>query len=182
MSSELPSSWIIWYSSLSKRNDNLEYDYNYEDDLLCLCELRTLQQFFNAFSYIKKPSEMQRNESMSCFRKGNKPTWESCPSGGSWTLKVSKKDLLKVDLYWDCLILECIRGGFSQDIDGIMISVKQYEVNLQVWMHEAAAAHLKVAGEIKQALKVETLDMFLKYHKDSLKDMSSVRNSVRIIC
>lgn len=108
--------------------------------------------------------------------------WESCPSGGCWILKVSRKEMVKAQVYWETLVMECMRGGFSQDIDGVLVSMKRHEVCLQIWMHEAAAAHSKCAEEIKFALGVHKLEMYLKYHKDSLHDQSTLMNSVLITC
>jgi Eukaryotic initiation factor 4E len=182
MSNELSSSWVFWYSSISKRYGKENLNREYEKELVLLCEVQTLQQFFNAYCHLQKVSEIGRFDSLSFFRYGRKPMWESCLSGGCWIIKVSRKDLIKADFYWETFLIECVRGGFSEDIDGIVATAKPYEISIQVWMHEAAAAKLKVAEEIKSALKVAKLDMYLKYHKDSVKDLSTFKNSVLIEC
>ena len=180
MSNELSSPWVFWHSSVPNRSNKEKLPY--ENKLSHLTEVKTVQQFFNAFSYLQSLSELSRNDSISFFRRGRKPMWETCPSGGCWILKISRKEISKAQLYWETFVIECMRGGFSQDIDGVLVSVKRHEICLQIWMHEAAAAHSKCAEEIKFALAVPTLEMYLKYHKDSLQDQSTLMNSVLITC
>ena len=182
MSNELSSSWAFWYSSLENLSKSQTSNNQYEKELLLLYEVRTVQQFFNSYSYLSKLSEIQRNDSLSFFRIGRKPMWEACPSGGCWIIKIQRNEGDRADLYWETLLIECIRGGFSKDIDGIMALGKHREIILQIWMHEAHATHTIIAKEIKDCLNLPSLKMYLKYHKDSIADLSGIKNSVLVNC
>jgi hypothetical protein len=178
MSTFLLSPWSLWACSILPRSK----PQSYEGDLVLISDFHTLDQFFHVFAFTKPISELRPHESYSLFRKGLKPMWESAPAGGCWILKRPRKVPDQADLLWETLVLECIRGQFSRDISGIMVTAKRFEFVIQVWMHEAAAVHLAVAEEIKAALQVSTLEMHFKYHKDSLKDMSTVKSAVKIVC
>ena len=182
MANELSAIWVFWHSLSNKRGNKNDASQNYEAELIPLTEVKTVQQFFCAFSYLHSISELKKNDCVSFFRKGRKPMWENSPSGGCWIIKIAKKEALKADFYWETFVIECMRGEFSQDIDGVLVTVKVYEITFQVWMHEAAASHTKVAEEIKNALRLPKLEMYLKYHKDSIEDLSTFRNSVLITC
>jgi hypothetical protein len=49
-------------------------------------------------------------------------------------------------------------------------------------MHEAHATHTIIAKEIKDCLNLPSLKMYLKYHKDSIADLSGIKNSVLVNC
>jgi len=177
MALELLAPWVLWYSNFSSE----KLGKNYEEDLLELAELNTLQDFFNTFCNLQKICDLQIGDSLAFFRKGKKPLWECCPSGGCWVIRIAKKDSEKAEIFWESLIVEGVRGGFTEDVAGIMVNCKKFEVSLQVWMYEAAAAHKVVALDIKKVLKSNKLDMHLKYHKDSIEVLSHVRHSKKKI-
>lgn len=178
MALELLTPWVLWYSNFSSE----KLGKNYEQGLLKLAEITSLQDFFNTFCYLQKISDLRPGDSLAFFRKGKKPSWESCPSGGSWVIRVSKKEAEKAEFFWESLIIEGIRGGFTEDVAGVMVICKKFEVSIQVWMYEAAAANSVVSIDIKNLLKTHTFEMYLKYHKDSMKVLSSIRNSKKVLC
>ena len=180
MSLDLLSPWVFWYSNLSKAAEKVFDDY--ESELVSIAQVSSLPDFFNAYSFLMQVGNLKVGDSVSLFRKGKKPVWESCPSGGCWIIRVPRKDFDKAQAIWESLLIHAVRGAFTEDVAGIMVNSKKFEINLQVWMYEAAAVHKSVASDIKEALKVSKLEMYLKYHKDSLKDMSTFRNSKKITC
>jgi hypothetical protein len=180
MSLDLLTPWVFWYSDLSKAIEKPVQ--RYEEELVPIVEVFSLTEFFNAYCFLAPVNDLKVGDSLSLFRKGKKPLWESCITGGCWIIRVPRKEASKAQSLWEALLVEAVRGGFTEDVAGIMVNSKKFELSLQVWMYEAAAAHKKVAADIKEVLKVGKLEMYLKFHKDSIHDMSTFRNSKKITC
>lgn len=79
---------------------------SYRESLKDLGLISTVEQFFQYFVYMKKPSEMPREIDLFFFREGEVPMWEESPNGGIWIIKIKKED--NVNKMWESLLLSLI--------------------------------------------------------------------------
>lgn len=72
MSNELLSPWVFWFFSIPKCT-NKDWAQCYEQSLVPLCEVKTVEDFFNAYLHLQRSSELARNWNLCLFRQGKKP-------------------------------------------------------------------------------------------------------------
>lgn len=81
----------------------------YSENLKELGVVRSVQQFFSYYCYLKRPSEMPHNHKLMLFRKGCRPMWEDWKDGGCWIWMSNKKDQQTLlDRKWESLLFACI--------------------------------------------------------------------------
>lgn len=71
----LAREWSWWYSPRG-RNSKPNASYLYQNNLTKLGDVRTLEDMFSYYCYLKKPSDVPIDHKMMFFRKGDMPTWE----------------------------------------------------------------------------------------------------------
>ena len=93
--------------------------HNYRDMLKDMGQISTVEQYFQYFVYMKKPTEIPREIDLFFFREGEIPMWEvsgfirftlkESPNGGIWITKIKKDD--NVNKMWESLLLALICKG-----------------------------------------------------------------------
>ncbi|XP_055388995.1 uncharacterized protein LOC129618215 [Condylostylus longicornis] len=84
---ELQTPWTFWYdrkvrvsyssgSGGRKESDMLMDSAHYAKNLKEIHTFETVEEFYRAFAFIKKPSELPTDFNISLFRRGSKPMWE----------------------------------------------------------------------------------------------------------
>jgi translation initiation factor 4E len=83
------------------------------------------EEFWQIYSFLKRPDQLPQGTNMQLFVDGIKPMWEdeANKNGGRWTLRVSKGYANKL---WEDLILAMIGEQFSleNEINGIVLSIR----------------------------------------------------------
>ena len=88
------------------------YADNYESNIINICAVGNIQQFWRYWQSIKPPSTLELNCNLHCFKRGIKPVWEDDQNrqGGKWTITFSSSHRDIVDQAWvfHCLIFMLI--------------------------------------------------------------------------
>jgi hypothetical protein len=72
---QLVSPWSWWYSPRG-RNSKPDASGNYELNLTKLGDVKTLEEFFSYYCFLKKPSEVPIDHKILFFEKDAIPAWE----------------------------------------------------------------------------------------------------------
>lgn len=78
----------------------------YRDQLKPLGKMGTMEEFYNYYVYMKRPSVMPREIDLFFFRDKEVPMWEESPLGGVWIVKVKKED--NIDKMWESMLFALI--------------------------------------------------------------------------
>ena len=117
----LEHEWVLWEHRAPDKSSK-----SYEDNMQSLCEFATIEDFWNAFNYIPKPSAIffdgrtrkrfkdRSVESFSLFKKNIKPEWEDPQnrSGAEWFCRKTFP-APQLDDFWQNLVL----GMIGETID-----------------------------------------------------------------
>jgi len=117
----LESEWVLWEHRAPDKNSK-----SYEDNMEKLCEMTTVEDFWNAWNNIPKPSQIffdgktkkkfanRSVESFSLFKKGIKPEWEDQANrtGAEWFCR-KNFPMQQLDDFWQNLAL----GMIGETID-----------------------------------------------------------------
>lgn len=121
------------YSQDDQKNINQE---EYTEMVKEVAEIKTLDEFVQIFSYLKKPHDSANGMEISLFKNGIKPVWESeeHKEGGKVNLKLKKENS---NIVWDEVVLNFVTDSFpyvsNEDITGVLFSVKNNFTVVQVW-------------------------------------------------
>ncbi|KAI9222073.1 translation initiation factor eIF 4e-like domain-containing protein [Blastocladiella britannica] len=197
----LAAAWTVYYSHRSAH----QRIANYEDAIKNIAEFATVQEFWRAYAYLKRPADMQAISDYHIFRSGIRPMWEDSHNvkGGKWMIRLRKGIAGR---FWEDLLLAMIGNQFHDPINGVVLSIRSSEDILSIWMPEAAgssssptssssssdpaavseakaaAAAAGVLSRTRDALKgllhlPDNATLEYKDHNDSLRDKSSFRNT-----
>lgn len=134
----LPNPITLWYRSSNEEN-NYQKNINqeeYTESIKQVYEMKTIDDFYNIFSFLKKPDSSSLGIEVSLFKNKIRPVWEetSNKEGGKLSLKL-KKDMS--NCIWDELVVRFIGNSFplidNNEINGLLFSVKNYFVSVQIW-------------------------------------------------
>ncbi|PNX81093.1 eukaryotic translation initiation factor 4e-2-like protein, partial [Trifolium pratense] len=89
---------------------------------------------------IFKPSKLPGNADFHLFKDGIEPKWEDpeCANGGKWTLTSKGKGNLDTTWLETLMALIGEQFGDSEDICGVVVSVRQWQDKLSLWTKTAA--------------------------------------------
>jgi translation initiation factor 4E len=104
--SKLHDSWSFWYQPRGKKAHTDPTNYIYHLRHIAGCA--TAEEFFQLYTYLKRPSEIPVDNKVLFFRKNCKPLWEEWPHGGCWIMMVNKKAAVEINRRWEALLLACI--------------------------------------------------------------------------
>ena len=82
----LQTPFSFWYDKkIAKKTDTWEF----KGKLKKLTTFNTVEGFWRAYLYLKRPSALEGNVNLYLFREGPTvcPMWEAFPRGGCWILK-----------------------------------------------------------------------------------------------
>lgn len=177
---QLVSPWSWWYSPRG-RNSKPDASGNYELNLTKLGDVRTLEEFFSYYCFLKKPSEVPIDHKILFFEKDAIPAWENWPEGGCWILQIKKRgDPHQYNLKWERLLFALIGNEFTDaGVIGVVLSVRQKKNLIEIWIKSALSEDQRIkAGEkIRETLELDPqhLIFYFKEHSKSLKEGSTLR-------
>ena len=175
---ELETGWTFWYEKRVK-----DPNQNWEESLKKIGSFNTAQGFWRLYTHIKRPSQLEKDENIYCFRGLNKPMWETWPYGGVWLrkLKRSEDSGWLLDKRWELLLLAAIGEAFENpDVVGVAISCRAKEDYVALWNRDQKhPKRFKLGSKLKEVLQLEqSAPLEYKDHQTSMKDNSTYRNSV----
>ena len=120
-------------NQLTKTNINTN---EYESQVKKLAEFNSIEEFWKIYQHIKKPDACRPGIDIQLFKNPIKPMWEDeyNKNGGRISLKL-RKDFSTI--IWEEILLAIIGDilpkEISDEINGVLISVKKKYNGLQIW-------------------------------------------------
>ncbi|OTB06118.1 hypothetical protein M426DRAFT_118521 [Hypoxylon sp. CI-4A] len=170
----LRDTWIFWYRPpITKANGYIEY----EKTLHPIMAVTTAEEFWQAYSHLKRPSMLPTVSDYHLFKKGIRPIWEDDENkqGGKWVIRLKKG---VADRYYEDLVLGCVGDQFGDEADevcGVVLSIRNGEDVLSIWTRSAGQKVLKIRETMRRVLNCpsETRIEF-KSHDDSMQQRSAI--------
>ena len=103
----------------------------YENSIKPITTVRTIEEFWSAYDYLRRPNDLPTTTDYHFFRDGIKPTWEDASNarGGKWIVRLPKG---LASRYFELAILAFIGSQFpgipDGEICGIVVSIRYSEV------------------------------------------------------
>eukprot|EP00347_Sterkiella_histriomuscorum_P001517 403371728 len=153
---------------------------DYREKLKDMGQISTIEQFFQYFVYMKKPSEMPREIDLFFFRENEIPMWEESPNGGIWIVKIKKED--NIDKMWEVLLLALISEQFEEPkVIGLGLSLRTKERLVEIWLKDGRNDKVRtnVSNKLRQLLGLDpsSVTLYYKEHQKSIKDQSTMKNA-----
>lgn len=139
----LRHSWVFWFRPpISKANGYIEYEKTLHP--MATCE--TVEEFFEIYRHLNRPSTLPLVSDYHMFKKGVRPIWEDEENkkGGKWIVRLKKG---VADRYWEDLLLALIGDQFfeaSDEVCGAVLSVRNGEDILSIWTRTDGGRVLKI--------------------------------------
>ncbi len=164
--------WTFWCTDDNKKAES------YEDRVHPIASFKTVEEFWAAYSHMKRLSNIPTGYDYHMFREGTKPMWEDPinRSGGKWLIRLKKG---VIQILWERLVIAVIRGAFAEDlssdsITGCVASVRNGEDVISIWNKECHNETSKavIRSKLMDVLKIPK-DTILEYreHDASLAHM-----------
>ncbi|KAI0015322.1 translation initiation factor eIF4e [Xylariomycetidae sp. FL0641] len=175
----LRDTWVFWFRPpITKANGYIEYDKT----LHAMMAVKTAEEFWLAYSHLKRPSSLPTVSDYHLFKKGIRPIWEDDENknGGKWILRL-KKGI--ADRYWEDLLMACVGDQFGDEADelcGIVLSMRNGEDVLSIWTRSTGQKVLKIRETMRRVLGCppETRIEF-KSHDTSMQQRVAIEESRR---
>eukprot|EP00826_Nyctotherus_ovalis_P021332 TRINITY_DN16861_c0_g3_i2.p1 TRINITY_DN16861_c0_g3~~TRINITY_DN16861_c0_g3_i2.p1 ORF type:complete len:367 (-),score=69.81 TRINITY_DN16861_c0_g3_i2:129-1229(-) len=145
-----------------------------EFQLLKIGCIKTVEDYFRASYFLKKPSDLPANIEFRLFRQSVEPLWESCPHGGAWITKLLLNS--NIDRYWQRLVFACIGEQFNtRHVVGIVLSERKYSHFIQVWVDDVEEDAVRIVKILEMIFEEDfsRRKLFFKRHHDAMIDKSS---------
>lgn len=139
----LRDTWVFWYRPpITKANGFIEYDKT----LHPMMAVKTVEDFWLAYSHLKRPSSLPTVSDYHFFKDGVRPIWEDEENkhGGKWILRLKKG---VADRYYEDLLMACAGDQFGEESDefcGIVLSMRNGEDVLSIWTRNTGQKVLKI--------------------------------------
>lgn len=162
--SPLHNKWTIYCcDSHNKRK-------TFDDALLRVAELATLEDLAAVFAQMRRPSTLADDQHILCARGAFVPLWENCPAGGTWSIRLRYRRRVPgdgrpalIDAKWEQLLFSAVGEAFQEPaVIAVSCSTKNDSDVLKVW-HEGGIDR-RCAKRIK--LKLSSL---LRYRYDTFE-------------
>ncbi|OIW29924.1 IF4E-domain-containing protein [Coniochaeta ligniaria NRRL 30616] len=175
----LRNGWVFWFRPpISKANGYIEYEKTLHP--MATCE--TVEEFFEIYRHLNRPSTLPLVSDYHMFKKGVRPIWEDEENkkGGKWIVRLKKG---VADRYWEDLLLAMIGDQFfeaSDEVCGAVLSVRNGEDILSIWTRTDGGRVLKIRETMKRVLsfppdtKVEW-----KSHDSSIQQRTAIEDARR---
>ncbi|KAI0011083.1 translation initiation factor eIF4e [Xylariaceae sp. FL0662B] len=170
----LRDTWVFWYRPpITKANGYIEYDKT----LHSMMTVKTVEEFWVAYSHLKRPSTLPTVSDYHLFKKGIRPIWEDDENkhGGKWILRL-KKGI--ADRYYEDLLMACVGDQFGDEADevcGVVLSMRNGEDVLSIWTRSTGQKVLKIRETMRRVLccPADTRIEF-KSHDASMQQRSAI--------
>ncbi|XP_022959251.1 eukaryotic translation initiation factor-like [Cucurbita moschata] len=168
----LERKWTFWFDNQSRPKQGAEWG----SSLRKVYTFDTVEEFWCFYDQILKPSKLPANADFHLFKAGVEPKWEDpeCANGGKWTVTSSRKTNL--DTMWLETLMALIGEQFeeSDEICGVVASVRQRRDKLALWTKTAAneAAQMSIGRKWKEIIDV-TDKISFSFHDDLRREKSA---------
>lgn len=175
----LQFNYTFWYSRRTpgKQASASSYDQNLKQ----IGTFASVEQFWDHYSHIARPSELTGHSDYHLFKTGIRPMWEddANKNGGKWIIRLKKGIASRC---WENLVFAMLGEQFmvGEEICGAVISIRYQEDILSLWNRTAndQVTTSRIRDTLKRVLNLPpNTIMEYKTHGDSMKDNSSFRNT-----
>ncbi|KAF2418382.1 IF4E-domain-containing protein [Tothia fuscella] len=164
-------SWVVWYRPPTSKNSD------YEKSIQPLCRMESVQDFWQVYTHLKRPSMLPTVSDYHFFREGIRPVWEdeaNC-QGGKFIMRLKKG---VCDRYWEDLLLAMIGDQFdraSDEVCGAVLSVRAQEDVLSIWTKLDGGRNTVIRQVIYRTLNLPAdTALIFKSHDDSIAQRSAI--------
>ncbi|KAK3325540.1 translation initiation factor eIF 4e-like domain-containing protein [Apodospora peruviana] len=175
----LRNSWVFWFRPpISKANGFIEY----EKTLHPIASCDSAEEFFTVYQHLKRPSALPLVSDYHLFKKGIRPIWEDEENkhGGKWIVRLKKG---VADRYWEDLLFAVIGDQFgdaSDEVCGVVLSVRNGEDILSIWLRDDGQRVLKIRETMKRTLAFgPDTKLEWKSHDSSIQQRTAIEESRR---
>ncbi|KAI1174001.1 translation initiation factor eIF4e [Nemania sp. FL0916] len=175
----LRDTWVFWYRPpITKANGYIEYDKT----LHAMMSVKTVEDFWLAYSHLKRPSSLPTVSDYHLFKDGVRPIWEDEENklGGKWILRLKKG---VADRYYEDLLMACVGDQFGDESDelcGIVLSMRNGEDVLSIWTRNTGQKVLKIRETMRRILRCPNdTRIEWKSHDTSMQQRSIIEESRR---
>ncbi|KAL1838617.1 hypothetical protein VTJ49DRAFT_2485 [Mycothermus thermophilus] len=176
---QLRNSWVFWFRPpISKANGFIEY----EKTLHPIATVEAVEQFFGVYRHLKRPSALPLVSDYHLFKKGIRPIWEDeeNKNGGKWVVRLRKG---VADRYWEDLLFAIIGDQFgeaSEEVCGVVLSVRNGEDILSIWARANGQRVLKIRETMRRILAFPPdTKLEWKSHDSSIQQRNAIEESRR---
>ncbi|OAA39977.1 eukaryotic translation initiation factor 4E-4 [Metarhizium rileyi] len=170
----LKDAWSFWYRPpISKAHGFIEY----ENTLHGVATVQTVEEFWEIYSHLKRPSTLPVVSDYHLFKKDIRPVWEDeiNRKGGKWVVRMKKG---VADRYWEDLLLSLIGDQFGdagEDVCGAVLSMRNGEDILSIWTRTAGGRVLKIRETMKGVLNFPpNTRVEFKTHDTSIQQRTAI--------
>ena len=167
--SKLNSLWVISQVDTTEASDTT----NYEQCMHEIAKFDNVEDFWQIFSHLKKPSELGEGVELELFREGYRPIWEDPVNKecGKWYIITTINQTC--DILWEQSVLALIGEQFDENIVGIVIKKKEIGGIHSYWIKTSEMKKMnEVAANIDEKLKLpDGTKIFFKYHDGAKKSV-----------
>ncbi|KAL3119044.1 hypothetical protein niasHT_003827 [Heterodera trifolii] len=140
-------------------------------------KISSVEQFWQVYRFIKRPSDLAEKVDFHLFKEGVKPVWEdpSNRNGGKWILRLKKGLSSRI---WENLLLAMIGEQFlvGDEVVGAVCSVRNQEDIVSLWNRTADSHPVtnRIRDTLRRVLNLPTNTVLeYKRHDDCLRDQRS---------
>ncbi|RDA92379.1 hypothetical protein CP533_4423 [Ophiocordyceps camponoti-saundersi (nom. inval.)] len=170
----LKDAWSFWYRPpISKAHGFIEY----EKTLHGIATVKTVEDFWQIYTHLKRPSALPVVSDYHLFKKDIRPIWEDEVNrkGGKWVVRMKKG---VADRYWEDLLLSLIGDQFGdagEDVCGAVLSVRNGEDILSIWTRTDGGRVLKIREIMKHVLNFPpNTRVEFKSHDSSIQQRTAI--------
>lgn len=170
-----------WFWFSKRTPGKLTSVQSYNDNLKFIQKFGSVEQFWEIYTHLIRPSEFSCNSDLHLFKVGVKPMWEddANKNGGKWLIRLRKGISSRC---WENLILAMLGEQFmvGDEICGAVISVRFQEDILSIWNRTSSDYHStnRIRDTLRRVLNLPPNTVLeYKTHNDSLKHNASFRHT-----
>ncbi|KAL3422935.1 eukaryotic translation initiation factor 4E-4 [Phlyctema vagabunda] len=147
----LRNGWVFWFRPpINKSNGFVDY----EKTLHPIAHCNSVEEFFDIYRHLKRPSTLPLVSDYHLFKRGVRPVWEDEENkkGGKWVVRLKKG---VADRYWEDLLFAAIGDQFAEandEVCGLVLSMRSGEDILSIWTRTDGGKVLGVRNVMKRAL------------------------------
>ena len=156
MTHKLQTSWTFYFQRTA--NDSPSEDY--ASSIHKIGSFNTVEGFWNYYSHLKRPGDIDSKLEFQMFRKDIKAMWEDEENrnGGRWFIFIDSKNASQL---WERSLLALIGEQIHEDVIGAVISIREATDILSFWTRSGAnTSNNTVAMEIAESI-AKALDLQL---------------------
>lgn len=175
----LQYTYCFWYS---KRPPGRPTDATaFERNMRIVSTVASVEQFWKAYSHMKRPGDLNGHCDIHLFKQGVKPLWEDAANktGGKWIVRIRKHFTSRS---WENLLMAMVGEQFmvGDEICGVVVSLRFQEDIISIWNKTASdtPATNRIRDTLRRVLNLPpSVVMEYKKHDQSMKDKTSFRNT-----